>query len=324
MKKLLLILLIGIVFNCNDKKSEQTEIDTLVNQSKEDLEFEHKLKDEPKIFLKYWSGMTYIEYRRISDSLCKENILEKSGMGYYYLTNDCKVFTETVRKNDLVVGIKMTENVDCIYPLFQQKYNLPNMVEMNLLVEHYVENNPKYNPVSTYFNGNAKVTLPSAFIDNSNSISVNEIIQLETNNEYLNQIYTEKVLPKNNFIINNGNNIIIINQEITKSKHSLYRYSLEDSEEMKRYMGTENGQKHFGLGAIGNSDGGEYKYIEQNSKTRTVTTTAYKTVTITYISEKDYQKQKFEKSQKENDERINELMEQKKAQELKEKTLDDI
>lgn len=314
LKLILLFVSISIIFcSCRQETSNSSVTEPITNTKEVvENEFERKLKNEPKIFLKYWSGMTYSEYYDVSQILVKEGVLKKDGFQFSYLTNNCRVPLETVKKDDLIIGIKLTENIDCIYSLYQEKYGLPNMVYKDLLLSYFIENNPKYNPVSSYFNGTQTTYLPDCFIDKTSFLSTNQPQKLDTSN--LSFKFPEKILPQDEFIIENTSNVIIIEQEIKRNKLISYTYSLEESDEMNRYKNSEVGQKHFGIYSIGSKDS-QSEYLIQNSKTRTGMITAYKEISITYKSKKDY----YDELQKQKRELLNEQeLELKRKQDKKE------
>lgn len=322
------ILFIGLIllvfYSCKEDKSNKivTEPISNIEQNRED-EFQRKLTNEPKLFLKYWSGMTYSEYSDVSELLVKEGVLEKDGWQLSYLTNDCRIPLETIHKNDLIIGIKLTENIDCIYPLYEQKYNLPSMVEKNMDLFYLKANNPKYSPVNSYYNGTNTVYLPNCFVDKTSLLSTNVPQKLDINSLPYQNI--KKILPQEKIIIENGSNIILIEQEIKTSDRFIFTYSLEDSEEMKQYERSEEGQKYMGLASTMTEDkNSQSGFIYQNSKTRSWVVSSYSEMSITYISKKEYLNQKFENSERENDNKTKKLLEQKKKEELKKKVLDEI
>ena len=86
-KSLIILLTFMSLQSCNERKHINLDID---KPEKLDLTktFEYKLKHEPKIFLKYWSGMSVDESSKVDDILIAEgSIAFDSGIYTYKLDN---------------------------------------------------------------------------------------------------------------------------------------------------------------------------------------------------------------------------------------------
>lgn len=333
MKNIIFFLSTFLVISCNNnssssKAAEQTKTQEKSIQLEKDIintpigyskSFYKDLKDKPKIFLKYWSGMTIEDYNNVSEILFKEGTLEKYGaLDYYYLSDKCKAVFKPIFKDDLIIGIKMYDNIDCIYPLFQKKYKLPNMVKKSRLNAHYIENNPKYKPETSYFDGSNFVSLPDAFIDKTSRLQANTVKKLST--ETINSIYTENKFYKDEFTIDNGSTVIIFKQKVSSNKSGdFYKYSLDESNEMKEYMENLNS-----LNSLDKNKNNELKYIECNSKTRTVIASSNTYKTITYMSKKDYVILTSESKNQADKENNKMLLEQQQKKERSKKSYNEI
>tara|TARA_Y100000588_G_scaffold383554_1_gene473132 strand:- start:13797 stop:14792 length:996 start_codon:yes stop_codon:yes gene_type:complete len=319
------VLFISIFFySCKGDVSNKNEIKTIsVSEQNKETELERKLKNEPKLFLKYWSGMTLNEFIKVSEILLKEGVLKGSVYQLNYVTNNCNIPIERIEKDGLIIGIELTEDVDCIYPLYQRKYNLPSMVERNMDLFYLKANNPKYKPVTSYFNGVNTVQLPNCFIDKTSLLPTNSPQKLDINSLPYQSI--KRILPQNKIIVENGSNIIIIEQEIKTSERIIYRYSLEDSKEMQQYESSEEGQKRLGLGATMTGDKNSLgNFIYTNSKTRTWVVSSYVNMSITYTSKKEYNKKLQEQKMELNNKAEQELNRERNKKELEKRVFDDI
>lgn len=133
----------------NKLKSSTTVVDS----------FEYKLKNKPKIFLKYWSGMSYKEYSRVSAILIKEGKIKEHNFEEYYnlgnllikiepfslskntedifiLNSKCEFYKE----NNKYDGI-LLRNIDTAgYEYFRLKYSLKKLVKQPRYVASLIEN----------------------------------------------------------------------------------------------------------------------------------------------------------------------------------------
>ncbi|OBQ56515.1 hypothetical protein JJL45_13160 [Tamlana sp. s12] len=92
-------------------------------------EFEYKLKNESKIFLKFWEGMTHKEFLMVKNLLVKENILKDQVISGAYITGICAPSDiKPIFENDNLVSIELIGN-ECLYSIFKEKYDLPDLIE---------------------------------------------------------------------------------------------------------------------------------------------------------------------------------------------------
>ncbi|WP_417368246.1 hypothetical protein [Flavobacterium beibuense] len=289
MRKLLFVVLLSFL-SCQHEKEEPISNTTITNTFEQ--EFENKLKNEPKIFLKYWSGMTLEEYSKVYSILHEEGVLEFGK----YKTTGCSTEMEKILRNDTVIGIKLV-NAECLYPLYQEKYNLLPLVEKTSIERYYRENNPDYKPVTYYNTEKGLSTLPNCFIDKTERINDYSIINLDPTE--INYIYTDKYLPEEEIVIDNEAVIIKITQESIDNivtRIPSYTYSLEESQEMRNYQNSSEGQKHFGF--FSGIKDSQHKFIYSNSKTRKVVVRKNPNlITITYMSKKDYQNEQMKQQE---------------------------
>tara|TARA_R110000868_G_scaffold33215_1_gene120819 strand:+ start:5490 stop:6497 length:1008 start_codon:yes stop_codon:yes gene_type:complete len=293
------IFLLLLIIGCKENKIEaQANVDnkvevvtTNVIDLSNDKELEKIIKTKNRIFLKYWSGMTFDEYFYVSELLVKEGSIKKDGGAYAYTTSDCQVVVEPIMKNKLVVGIDLTEgsvsgySIECIYPFYQKKYKLQSMVDKNLLVSVHTENNPQYSPVMSYTKDYKTINLPNAYVDKSESLNPNKIIKFDVNSTEYRDFRRGKFLPKDKIVIDNDSVVVLISQEIKIDENPYIEYSLTNSEEIKAYELTEQGKQGSGF------NGNERNYQITNSKTRKVYVSKYAVLKISYFSKEEFQKE---------------------------------
>ena len=284
MHKILIFIIFFISCNKNRdlKTSQLIDVDSI--KVKEDTTFKYRYKNEPKIFLKFWKGMDYATYSRVCDSLKKDDILDNE----IYKTDDCKIKILPNFINDSLYSIYFTSNIECIYDLYVEKYKIPQMKEKSSLIYYYRENNPTYSPEYFYEIEGVKKRLPDCFNDKSNFVKAK--IKMNTNVNWA----REKFIPKDTIIIKNGDVVIKLKQEILEgmgNKDGNYKYSITESQDFKDFSSTPEGEETLGLFSTftSNSIG---KYISVNSKTRTKYGTIYPSLTIEYLMQKDYLKEK--------------------------------
>ncbi|MBG7611212.1 hypothetical protein IU405_03025 [Polaribacter sp. BAL334] len=260
--------------------------------------FEEKLKKEPKLFLKFWSGMTEYEFQKVVDILNEENIL--SGKYKYgstismnsnifnpikFLINEncyCNIYpnfdSSNVPKLVSIELLDLTAYSNCLYRLYKEKYGLPSLLTKSEIDSEYVENNPNYSPKMSYTNENNElVFLNEVFNDKISSIKNIKQIQKE-NYSTSNLTY---LLSENPIIINKDSNVIVISQD--KYEFKSYIYSLEKSQAFKNY------QKDISIVNFSfNKWLHESKFIETNSKLRTVSLKSEYRINAIYMSIHEY------------------------------------
>lgn len=194
-----IILLFTVFTSCQYKTEEPIieEVEVVDTNS-----FEYKLEHEPKIFLKYWAGMTFEQYKQVSEILIKEGVLKPSedfretisGI-YIYVTGktNLKIFrfsfvenyknsfrnihghVESRYENDIVDGVMLVGFDEINYNTFKEKYNLPqaDYVEKEIYtLQEYSEPPRDFKSVSSMFPKERILTKDE--IDNINSTRENE------------------------------------------------------------------------------------------------------------------------------------------------------
>jgi|GEM_PF-5947640 len=299
MKKYLLLLLFSLL-GCNQSSTSTSSLKAPISQTSNSNTLVEKLKSKPKIFLKFWSGMSYEEYFAVCNILDKEGITQN---GYYQNSKiDCTL------QNDIITAIVLKNVNSELYQLYKKKYNLPPLIEKTTITENYVENNPEYNPTMTYTNGSKTTVLPNCFRDKAQEIPDNSRVNLVPTDEDI-----TKFMIDNEYTIDKKDFVIIINQEIVSDPLNTYRYSLSDNKDIERYLSSDQGKETFGNNFMGglNAD-----CINTNSKLRYVTKNHYPYITITYMSKKEYlsflKKRKINELS-ENDEELKTKVEQKRV-----------
>jgi hypothetical protein len=105
----------------------------------------------------------------------------------------------------------------------------------------------------------------------------------------------KSLLSKSPIIIEKGNVVINIDQEIWESVLYHHSYPLENSKEMKSYIASTKGLFIFSK---------ESDYIMTNSKLRTVTLATECRIDITYMLQKEYKLNKKNEIEKREQEKI--------------------
>lgn len=325
LKILILIFVLYFLSGCgkkqkNNRVPEQTIENTRNKDSTNETElfFEKNLKEKSKLFLKFWSGMSFNEYKKVVEILIDENVLtgEKSYMPSTSGTNDYTYYSDIKFKasdecylnlygdfdKDKLKSIQIS-GIECIYDLYKEKYNLPPLRYKLLIENEYIENNPNYQP-KFFFNddNNNRVQLPDAFYDRSS--------KLEKGRVYKNKSAISKaktlMLEKSPLVIEKDGVVIII--EHFKKNYKTERYSLEDSESLKNYFKTDEGS------ITKNWMNNKLEFIYTNSVLRTVSVGSTYSINVTYMSKNEYNKElnKINKIKKDSLEK-----EEKKKEKLK-------
>jgi len=133
MKYILLIIFVFFLNGCKKESATNQNIivtPNVIKKGNTSNEFEYKLKNEPKIFLKFWSGMNIDEFLDVKKILVKENVLK--GPGYIfggYITVKCyPANMNPIFENGKLISIEI-EGDECLYSLFKEKYKLPPLIE---------------------------------------------------------------------------------------------------------------------------------------------------------------------------------------------------
>jgi hypothetical protein len=152
--------LIFLTISCKESKEINTEtinepiIDSTAIKEKK---LQEDLVNKPKLFLKYWSGMTSDEFYEVSNILNNEGVVkhdvqtlytlgdESLSIDMFYSEND--VFCLSGYKHDetkkVGLGINLWGFTEKTYNTFKDKYNIPNYIEVRDS-EFILEDNPLY------------------------------------------------------------------------------------------------------------------------------------------------------------------------------------
>jgi hypothetical protein len=229
--KFLIIASVFTFFGCKNKNNEVNSSSSIDSTDSIDISsnFESDIENKPKFFLKYWDGMSYEDYIKVSHILAKEGVLEAYSNTYdspenhfYYLIGNERLETAPIyskEDTDKIVGIEIIA--------IQKLY--PELVTKNSLTSCYLERNPEYAPISSYLENGQPV---AAKIDYSEQIRPNVTINLDVNQvDFKEHFFTTK-LPKNEIIIEKENSIIVLSSDQNYNENNYatrYKYNLDDS-----------------------------------------------------------------------------------------------
>ena len=289
-KILLLIFVMQFSLGC-DNKQRNTEIPKKIDTlNVSNLIFEKNLKEKPKLFLKFWSGMTHKEFEKVVTILIDENVLsatesyqpsENTPIKYYsniifHASDNSYINLYGDFDNDKLRSIKMYD-INCLYDLYNEKYKLPPLEYKLLIDSEYIENNPKYQPVFFYTDDNNNyVQLPDAFYDKRSSLKQGRIYK---NRKFIGKEKTPMLARSPLGVIKDS---VMITFEHVKKNYETQRYSLEESEKIINYLKTDEGQKMLW---------NESRFIYTNSVLRTVSLESRYSFNAIYMSLNDYNKE---------------------------------
>jgi hypothetical protein len=298
-KIFILILILSILQSCKNEKKNDIEQNVNTNiQFKPIIRkstFEEKLNKEPKLFLKFWSGMTKNEFEKVVNILNEEKILLGRYNSIYsfirFLVSEHCYSKMSASfdnsKEPKLVSIKLYDLAtfpNCLYDLYKEKYGLPTLLQKTETDYEYVENNPNYSPKMSYIDENDKlIFLNKAFNDKSSFIKNNGQIEKKT---FLPSRPTYK-LPESPITINKDSLVIVIEQ--VKYDNKSYSYNLEQSQALRNYRSSIFNDSF-------NRWLDESKFIETNSKLRTVSLKSIYSINATYMPVSEYNKRKQDKS----------------------------
>jgi len=263
---------------CNGKRAQIEEGETEIANYKIDttIDFnksvELELQNAPKLFLKFWYGMSKLKFEYVSQKLNDEKVLINSD----YAVDGCKTNISPKFVDDKLISIEL-QNSECLYPLYQEKYKLMPLVDRKEIVKQYIENNPEYNPKMSYKKEGHEYKLSDLFIDKSSFVPEG-LVRIKESDIKSSKV---NVLPKSPIYIEKGEVVIKISQEL-KYYTGFYDYSLDL---MKI-------QRSYSKDRIANFQLNESQFIITNSKLRTVSKYLNPVITITYMSKMDYEKEK--------------------------------
>ncbi len=138
----LLLITFGCQQRANNSDLPKTSIDSTAIRGEKLLQ---DLKSKPKLFLDYWSGMTYEEFSAVSRLLEKEGIVKVRGSVYYNLGSSELEVNRYFSDQDFIgcngysnkentkigYGINLWGFEESEYKIFQEKYSLPDFIEKN-------------------------------------------------------------------------------------------------------------------------------------------------------------------------------------------------
>ena len=81
MNKLLIFIFLAFI-SCKKEVTEDKVKDTSSEILNSDELFQENLLNKPKFFLKYWEGMAYEDFIKVSQLLCDEGILDSYSLTY--------------------------------------------------------------------------------------------------------------------------------------------------------------------------------------------------------------------------------------------------
>ena len=286
MSKLIKIYLLLIIATVSTScKNETIEENSPPKEVVEET-FSEKLISKPKLFLKYWEDMSISEFYEVTAILKEENVVDYEKLiETYYITDLCRIKYISNFVDDKLKSISLVQNINCIYPLYQKKYNLPHLVKQDFVYESYIDNNTDYKPVIMYkkIGEDRLFQIPNALIDKTPQLK--RRVYFDENNRYKSIGYK---FYKDHFLIDNDSIIIEFTQTMTKNIYSLTTYSLSEDEDAMSAKSNING---LGFGRINNPGTGiTDEIIMKNSRTVKVTNTYSLEQSITYMSKKEYAK----------------------------------
>ena len=131
-----LLFLSMLMYSCQEIK-KQDVVKTQIDLFKQDL------KNKPKYFLSFWGNMTTSEYNKVERLLINEGKFDVFG---HYLIGTNKFDYEPIidHHTENITGIRLNRINKSFYKLFEDKYNLPPLVEKSTISAIYIETNPLY------------------------------------------------------------------------------------------------------------------------------------------------------------------------------------
>lgn len=94
-----------------------------------EVEFQERLENKPKFFLKFWEGMSENDYKKVEKILVEENVLNGEWPLTKYNIGTCEfiMLRPKFDSNGLTeIGLPLT---NCLYHIYDEKYRLPELVE---------------------------------------------------------------------------------------------------------------------------------------------------------------------------------------------------
>ncbi len=205
------LLLICLLFSCKNEESyyenSNNTIDTLTTNS-----FEYKYKNKQKYFMKFWKGMTQEEFTLTKKQMKKEGLIDltydKDGIFYDLKIGESYINFEPILEKDIVIGLTISDVNEEIYKLYEQKYNLPKLVDISIVGQCYKEVNPCFlkDDCEDFLKINKNIK----------EVSFNEVKQ-NTDFNKSSHIYIRKGLPDDRIELRNDKCNIIVRSNIYSS-----------------------------------------------------------------------------------------------------------
>lgn len=233
MKKYICLILV-ILTSCNNAQRERrldksrTEVNSIDMPFVDTNTFEYKLANSPKVFLKYWSGMTYKDFFAVSNILKDEGVLESNyGLEYYFILDNEKIkidlydLQNPYNKDEGKVysSIILSELSKSNYNAFKTKYDLPELANGRILSKVKIEENPLYRGgVEESFLPSHKVfeTFYGNRIDHNyytiKNLSKNFYVEGTT---WVFEMITEPLLPIDEIVFEKGDNIVLFKNNVS-------------------------------------------------------------------------------------------------------------
>lgn len=267
MKQIFIIVVFNIfLFGCNTKENNNINPENLSDN----------LRNKPKLFLKFWIGMTKQEFDTVVKILIKDKILKEYDSSIYYGTQDCQSKLDPIFNNDSLVGLELPEG-NCFYELYREKYHLPKLNEEFIEDRRYAIENPRYNPSMSYISEKKVVKLPDFFLDKSTYLSVDQYLQSNKNG------IKQKVIAKSPIVIKKGDYVIILTQTFDERPSNITKYSLDLNPEIKKYSSRKSLSDILDL-----VKDEKMEYISKNSKYEIIEIVSSSVIKIKYKSLLDY------------------------------------
>jgi hypothetical protein len=225
------LILLSLLISCNqvnDKKSTNVDSDK--------KEFESKLKNEPKLFSKFWVDMSKKDFNKVVSILRKEEKIEQGNDSLFYKIDGYTTHLESsFKKNKLkkiilqspLLPIYFSEKFSP-YNIYKEKYKLPFLIRKDKYYSINTYSNSEYEGVyEVYLKNGMPERIPNSLIDNYS----NEYRRFSKSKERGHRI----ALPEERIEINKTSDIKIILEEVRSAGMKLHNkngvdlvYSLDD------------------------------------------------------------------------------------------------
>lgn len=269
------------------------------------------------LFLSYYKGMTRSEFWEETNNLISQGKLECNTSGnfcispLYKIDSNCELILSPVYRDDRLHAIELSD-IYCLYHIFQEKYNLPNLKKSSKYTAEIIENNPYYNPQTYFLLDGQMLQVPNALIDNETDFISEEYIRnkpdnfiyIESNDPYklikdiegFEKYMYAFYLPKDSINITKDSNINITLYNTFDEAKVDTSYSIQFSEKYFNFIVSPKGKELFYGGksdlerSITNSSGILSGYYKFNSKLRIISYKIEPRINAIYRLKDDYEK----------------------------------